>query len=189
MCHMSCHVSCVMFDSWFRAGVEHVFGHMKRFAVIGSRYRGRLREDKGRIFAATVIIASTLAIRISHRPLRNHSWLLRFHEDDVDDDGGDDDDNKEEKEEIMIGNPAIDIILGPSGVARGRGPEPSNAAINSGCTVNDFTIGDHVYVWWWGKWWEATVKDIAYRVGTITIRWKWSKKSVAGYLPRLLRLQ
>lgn len=77
-------------DSWFRAGIEHFFAHMKRFAILRNDYRGLLQydhlktpqaasSDSGNIvqcddvLAGVVrIIASTLSIRIQATPLRIH---------------------------------------------------------------------------------------------------------------------
>lgn len=58
--------------SYYRIGVEHLIGHMKRFNILGTRYRGRLDRDESSLVDALTVIASILSIRITMRPLRHH---------------------------------------------------------------------------------------------------------------------
>jgi hypothetical protein len=68
----------------------------------------------------------------------------------------------------------------------GVGPEPDDRAINSRMTCADFSVGELVLVWHYGVWWHATIKYIAHRRGTVTIRWP-DRTEAPGYQPRLVR--
>ena len=177
--------------SWFRAGVEHFFGHCKQFASMGARWRGSVkRDDKGLVFAVVNVITSTLALRITAQPLRIHHLMVddTGSNDDIDSsDDEDDDDEDEEKEQIIMGDPHIDVIVNKKKELVGRGPQPSDLGIDTGMHARDFKCGEHVLVWWWGKWWKATIFRIASTHDTVSLRFSWSHQVVSKYKARLIR--
>lgn len=188
--------------SWFRAGVEHFFGHLKKWDIIGTRYRGHVSSSVAPISAAVYVIACILAIRIELRPLRIHKSLL-LAPDSSDDDDSDkddvdiDDDGKEEMKIVVGGGRGFDInsiemgyydydVIIRDGRAVGRGVEPSDADINTGKTSADFKPKDRVIVWWWGKWWHAIIRYVYKRTNDVAVRFRWSKTETTHYKPRLI---
>lgn len=114
--------------------------------------------------------------------------------DDEDDITIDDGDSKKEKKgndnefdinSIEMGMYDYDVII-RDGRAVGRGAEPSDHNINTGKTSGDFKAKDRVIVWWWGKWWHATVKYVYKRTNDVSVRFRWSKVETPHYKPRLV---
>jgi hypothetical protein len=88
---------------------------------------------------------------------------------------------------LSLGDPDLDLVEKEDGSFGGDGPEPSSALIVSGYTSDDFSIGEKVLAWWWGKWWVAKVQYISSRYGTLTLRWEWDKSVSSAYPCRLVR--
>lgn len=128
--------------SWFRAGVEHCIAQLKKFAIVGGRFRGRLDADGGKFLHAVLsVICGLVVLQVRASPLRTHIPLLGPEELEV----------VEEKaaelgvqREVIAGHPIgshRDIFLGEDGSIRGPGPEPSSAHIDSRCRSRDFRKG------------------------------------------------
>src|ERR1041384_542531 len=56
--------------AWYRATVEHTFAQMKRFAVLGCRYRGQLESSIPQLNSMVRIILTVLALDIEDQPLK-----------------------------------------------------------------------------------------------------------------------
>lgn len=67
----------------------------------------------------------------------------------------------------------------------GPGPQPSDVNINTGNSCLSFKASDRIAVWWWDKWWYATVKKVEQARETLTIRWDHDGEVSTGFLPRL----
>jgi hypothetical protein len=205
-------------DSWFRATVEHFFGHLKRFQAVGGRHRGRMYMDKGRLYQITHICVCILGLRIDAHPLRTHKVrhlalpIAPLVVEDaeqyrdvvvladaavesarramgiIDANGEhkiDDPNMMEAKRGLEWGDSKHDMIE-VNGNIRGIGDEPHDGIIDTHRTSVDFTIGDRVAAWWWGKWWKCTIHYVAR--ATVTLRWDHDggRAPTSGYKPRLV---
>jgi hypothetical protein len=173
--------------SWFRGGVEHVIAQLKRFNILGLKFRGQLMKNGWSFLQqANTIISGIVAIQIQRKPLRVHNPLLS-------------DDEKREAEAaaaereakevppagLPVGDPWTDLVLHPDGSVEGHGDEPDGSIVDSGYDAEDFQAGQKVFVWFWGLWYRATIQYIT-KKGKLAIRWAWSRQVTSGYLPRLV---
>lgn len=57
---------------WYRASVEHLFGYLKKFAIIRDRYRGKVNMESGLIKLRQIVnvIMHTANVHFKHTPLR-----------------------------------------------------------------------------------------------------------------------
>jgi hypothetical protein len=108
-------------------------------SVAGGEYRGQLELDDGFLADVIAVIAGIVYLQVTERPLRHHMDFF-----------------DEEDEEIFaaIAPPPREVIDGhPIGTVRdisrlddgtlvGPGDEPSDLAINTGCTVGVFAKGN-----------------------------------------------
>ena len=56
-----------------------------------------------------------------------------------------------------------------------------------GYSIDDFTAGDPVSVWYLSTWWPATVVYKRRKEGTITVRIRFSDESISGMLPKHIK--
>jgi len=172
--------------SWYRAGIEHVFGQIKRFNIVGTRFRGQIDKSWRFLKDVNSIIVAIIALQVAHRPLRVHSPLIDAEEKEA---GAGELAAREAAEPlppgVVLGDPYDDLVLFGDGVVEGKGLEPDNDDVDSGCQAADFRVGQKVFAWFWGLWYRATVHYIAKR-GTLHLRWAWSHQVTTNYLPRLV---
>ena len=164
----------------YRASIEHCNGQVKKFEILGGKFRGRLQQSGFTLLQDAVRICTAIVVLQTRRsPLRTHAELAfpaaaappprAF------------------RHGLPLGR-ATDIVV-EHGVERGVGPQPSDAAVNTGRTARDFRTGQRVLVWWWGLWWDAIVQHVAVRNETVTVGWERDHSVTAGYAPRLVRPQ
>ncbi len=179
--------------SFYRSTVEHAFALIKSFFILSSKYRGHIFQDHGFIEDVLTIIMTVVAMHVLESPLKDisvHSLLpnciaaaipaaVAAERAAI---------LNGERRQHINGRPigTIHDIVVEDGVARGLGPEPNDAAIDSGHTIEDFAKGDRVLVWWWGLYWTARVHYVATRSRTLSIRWDYDHSVTNAYAPRLV---
>src|SRR5689334_10014798 len=62
--------------SWYRAGIEHVFGQIKRFNILGTTFRGQIDKSWRFLQQVNTVIVAIIALQVARRPLRVHSPLI-----------------------------------------------------------------------------------------------------------------
>jgi hypothetical protein len=166
--------------------------------VAGGKYRGRLAKDIGFLQDVIDVIAGIVYLQVSERPLRHHIDFF---------------DEADEEIFAAIAPPAREVIDGyrigtvrdisrlDDGTLAGPGDEPSDRAVNTGCTLGTFqkglplsrravsrllSAGDPVLIWWWGLFWRGTVLYVDKRESTLHVKFDWSGKTCSGYNPRLV---
>src|SRR5947208_2073357 len=93
--------------------------------------------------------------------------------------------NKNQINKLHIGT-MRDLVITNS-KASGLGPEPDDRIIDTGMRSTDFAVGEKVMVWWWGKWWDATIQYIAKTKNTVSVRWNFDNKVTANYKAKLVK--
>jgi hypothetical protein len=176
--------------SWFRGGIEHVIGQVKKFNVISGKYRGNLMQDNGLLQALNGICVALVILQVRQTPLRVHEPLL----DSDDEEEAMDAVAARRREELenlpfdhnLLGDPYVDLQQDDEGHIFGHGDEPDNDDINTFCSIDDFSAGQAVWAWFWGRFYRATIQRVALRQRTLQIRWNWSHSVTSGYEPRLV---
>lgn len=167
--------------SWYRATVEHTFSQIKKFAILGDIYRGRLSSPSmERLGAALDLIVGLVVLQTTIVPLKNTARSLVEGVIFVD----------LAPREYLYGLPvgrSTDQIIGEDGIARGLGPCPDSRPINTRCTWARFKAGDRVLVWWWGLWWRATISYKRLRSETLDLKFDHEILVTKNYSPRFVR--
>jgi hypothetical protein len=187
-------VYLVLLRRFHRAVVEHTFAQLKRFEILGGKFRGRLGTERGvqRLGDALTVISGIIALQVERSPLRNEEEPLLPAGDmaalDAAAAAGAAADllvPRPMRHGFPLGDTDLDLIR-EGGELRGRGPQPSDAAVDSGNAFADFQPRARVWVWWWGSLWRATVVRLQLRAQTLVVRFDASGQSASDYPPRLL---
>lgn len=167
--------------SWYRATVEHTFSQMKKFAILGEIYRGRMNASSmDRLGAALDVIVGLVIIQTTAHPLKDVSRSL------VEDAVFGDLPPREVLHGLSIGR-STDQVIGDDGVARGLGPCPDSRSVNTRCTWNQFSAGDRILAWWWGLWWRGTISYKRIRDKTLDLKFDHEQVVTTHYSPRFIR--
>lgn len=59
--------------------------------------------------------------------------------------------------------------------------------IGTGCTMDDFALGDKVYAWYHRSWWHGTVVYKRIPLNRITLRFTGSSEKASGFRPKDLK--
>ena len=107
---------------WYRATVEHTYGYLKRFRILGERYRGKLncKEDTGvaHLHNALAVIANLCAYHNRCEPHRGHPVVPQLES------SSDESESEDEKANGMEIDTAPLVVRQPSEtVARGDSDE------------------------------------------------------------------
>lgn len=123
--------------------MEHCIAQHKKFAILGSRYRGHLHTDGEFLRNVMLIICGIVILQTRDSPLRKHDPLLGLDDEDLE--------LVEEKaaelaaREYIAGMPIgshTDIRRGEDFKLKGPGDEePPDHGIDSGQTARDFAVG------------------------------------------------
>jgi hypothetical protein len=62
--------------AWYRTTIEHAFGFVKRFRIINSTYRGRIKQHPDYVTRAVKIIMSVSNIHLRAHPHRQHIAMI-----------------------------------------------------------------------------------------------------------------
>jgi len=62
-----------------------------------------------------------------------------------------------------------------------------DAVINTGLTLADLNLHEHVEAWFRGFWWRCSIFRKAAKFGTVSIRYNHNRIVISGYRPTLIR--
>ena len=67
--------------------------------------------------------------------------------------------------------------------------EPSDSDVDTGVRVAQLSVGQRVWIWWWGLWWPGKVAYVSTRVERVAVTFDWKPGvRVSQYKTRLLRI-
>ena len=178
-----------------RSVVEHVFAQMKRFEVLNGKFRGRLCTEKGaqRLGDALTVVSALIALQVEQSSLRSAEPLVApevqaaFDAAAAAGAAADLAAPRVMRHGFPCGDPELDLVE-EGGEYRGLGPQPSDAAVQSGNEWDDFAPRQRVWVWWWGSLWKARVERRQQRKRALVVKFDATGQTVPDYLPRLLWL-
>jgi hypothetical protein len=138
-----------------------------RFRILSGTYRGKYFREPSHLCNAVKIIMHLSAAHTRTHPQREHARLLEG--------------------------------LDPPAVGAGPFPPPAPAAVvpampadaaNSGLVFADLVDARHrrVHVWWMGQWFPGRISHISVIRCTISVLLAGEDSSIAGFLPRHIKL-
>jgi hypothetical protein len=140
--------------------------HCVGYRILSGAYRGKYFKEPSHLCNAVKIIMHLSAAHTRTHPQREHARLL---------DG--------------LDPPAVGAGPFPPPAPAAVPPAPADAA-NSGLLFADLVEARsrHVHVWWMGQWFPGRVTHVSVVRHTISVLLAGEDSSIAGFLPRHIKL-